>query len=661
MPQGTYTNKGFSGTQEDETILSSAEETKIQVSERQNKLPDSQAVTFSWSNLTVKVSPPSRRCCGLLPARGSAAQPKEILSNACGVVRPGEFLAIMGASGAGKSTLMNTLLFRNLAGLEVSGKRMANGEPVTPSSLLAVSGYVQQDDLFFGSLTVREHLIFQALLRMDRDVPKKQRMERVEEVIQELGLSKCSNTQIGVPGKFKGISGGQMKRLAFASEVLTNPALLFCDEPTSGLDSVMAASVVEVMRTLASQGRTIVCTIHQPSSQIFHLFDKVLFMAEGRTAYIGDVPGANSFFERCGFPCPTNYNPADHYLQVLAVVPGQEEASHAKLKEICDDFEISEKGIELTKTSSEATKTSSSDSFMATTRSSPYKASWGEQFTALLWRSWLSIVKDPMILRIRIGTSIFIALILGAVYFGQELSGEENAKGEGIMNINGVLFLLITNMTFSNMFAVINVFCLELPIFLREHFNGMYRTDTYFICRQLAELPIFLFLPLVFLAIIYYMVGLNAPFVKFAITVAIIELMTQAVASFGYLISCIATSIDMALGLGPPFLIPLMLFGGLFLNNGSTPVYFIWAKYLSWFYYTNELLAINQWDGIEGVSTACPTDPSQECPVSGDQILSNLNFDKENFWLNIGLLAALAVAFRCLAFLALLAKTYRRH
>ena len=87
-------------------------------------------------------------------------------------------------------------------------------------------------------------------------------------------------------------------------------------------------------------------------------------------------------------------------------MPGQEEASHAKLKEICDDFEISEKGLELTKTSSEATKTSSSDSFMATTRSSPYKASWGEQFTALLWRSWLSIVKDPMILRIRIGTSI---------------------------------------------------------------------------------------------------------------------------------------------------------------------------------------------------------------------------------------------------------------
>jgi ABC-type multidrug transport system ATPase subunit len=147
---------------------------------------------------------------------------------------------------------------------------------------------------------------------MDREVPKHQRMDRVDAVIQEvgqvagrlltpdpqLGLSKCRDTQIGVPGRFKGISGGQMKRLAFASEVLTNPAILFCDEPTSGLDSVMAASVVEVLRTLASQGRTIVCTIHQPSSQIVDLFDKVLLMAEGRTAYLGNVLGANSFFNR---------------------------------------------------------------------------------------------------------------------------------------------------------------------------------------------------------------------------------------------------------------------------------------------------------------------------------------------------------------------------
>ena len=104
-----------------------------------------------------------------------------------GVVRPGEFLAIMGASGAGKSTLLNTLLFRNLSGLKVSGLRLANNKLVTPTSLTAVSAYVQQDDLLIGSLTVREHLTFQALVRMDSDVPEKVRYSKVEDIIQEVG------------------------------------------------------------------------------------------------------------------------------------------------------------------------------------------------------------------------------------------------------------------------------------------------------------------------------------------------------------------------------------------------------------------------------------------------------------------------------------------
>ena len=110
-----------------------------------------------------------------------------ILLTVSGVVRPGEFLAIMGASGTGKSTLLNTLLFRNLSGLKVSGLRLANNKLVTPTSLTAVSAYVQQDDLLIGSLTVREHLTFQALVRMDSDVPEKVRYSKVEDIIQEVG------------------------------------------------------------------------------------------------------------------------------------------------------------------------------------------------------------------------------------------------------------------------------------------------------------------------------------------------------------------------------------------------------------------------------------------------------------------------------------------
>lgn len=133
---------------------------------------------------------------------------------------------------------------------------------------------------------------------------------------------------IGIPDKdIKGISGGERRRLAFACELITNPNLLFFDEPTSGLDSFMAMSIVESMKTMAKQGKTIICTIHQPSSEIFDKFDRLCLLAEGRLAFQGDLKDAPAFFNSQGFPVPTNYNPADFYINTLAVVPSNKEAS----------------------------------------------------------------------------------------------------------------------------------------------------------------------------------------------------------------------------------------------------------------------------------------------------------------------------------------------
>ena len=138
-------------------------------------------------------------------------------------MRPGEFLAIMGASGAGKTTLLNCLTFRSTGKLKIKGERYINGTQVNTDSLARMSGYVQQDDLFIGTLKVGEVLRFQALLRMDKHFTYKERMARVEEVIIEFGLGKCRNSLIGNPEKgIKGISGGERKRLAFACEVSCN-------------------------------------------------------------------------------------------------------------------------------------------------------------------------------------------------------------------------------------------------------------------------------------------------------------------------------------------------------------------------------------------------------------------------------------------------------
>ena len=122
-----------------------------------------------------------------------------------------------------------------------------------------------------------------------------------------------------------------MRRLSFASEILTNPSILFCDEPTSGLDSFMAMSIVESMKNLAKNGKTIICTIHQPSSEIFEMFDKICFLTEGKLAYIGDQIRAYGFFESQGYKCPDKYNPADFFIKTLSITPHDKQQSIQKI------------------------------------------------------------------------------------------------------------------------------------------------------------------------------------------------------------------------------------------------------------------------------------------------------------------------------------------
>ncbi|WAQ93841.1 WHITE-like protein, partial [Mya arenaria] len=259
--------------------------------------------------------------------------------------------------------------------LTASGDIRVNGVDVG-SGIRNISAYVQQDDLFIATMTVKEHLTFRALLRMENEVSRSRRLERVQEVIKELGLTKCQDNMIGDPGRLKGISGGEMRRLSFASEFLTNPPLLFCDEPTSGLDSFMAENIVQTLKGMADKGKTIVCTIHQPSSEVFALFDHLLIMAEGR-------------------------------------------------------FD---------------------EAFSNTSR---YEASFLTQFRAVFARSWKTMIREPMVVRVRVAQTLL------------------DINQEGVMNINGVLFLMLTNMTFSNVFGVLKSFPLE--IFLREYGIGLYR------------------------------------------------------------------------------------------------------------------------------------------------------------------------------------------
>ncbi|XP_058818284.1 protein white isoform X2 [Topomyia yanbarensis] len=616
------------------------------------QIPQHERLTYTWKEIDVfgetpgdskKESLCSRLCSCFSRQKKDFNPRKHLLKNVTGVAKSGELLAVLGSSGAGKTTLLNALAFRSPPGVKVSptSLRALNGIPVNAEQLRARCAYVQQDDLFIAALTTKEHLIFQAMLRMGRDVPKSVKMNRVNEVLQELSLTRCANTLIGSPGRMKGLSGGERKRLAFASESLTDPHLLLCDEPTSGLDSFMAHSVLQVLKGMAMKGKTIILTIHQPSSELYCLFDKILLMAEGRVAFLGSPYQAAEFFSQLGIPCPPNYNPADFYVQMLAIAPNKEMECRDTIKKICDSFATSPAAREVMDAAS-AGKNVEQQFFLQPVNGASktgYRSSWWTQFYYVLWRSWLTVLKDPMLVKVRLLQTAMVATLIGTIYFGQKMDQD------GVMNINGSLFLFLTNMTFQNVFAVINVFSAELPVFLREKRSRLFRVDTYFLGKTIAEVPLFIIIPFVFTSITYPMIGLKSGVEHYFMALFIVTLVANVATSFGYLISCASSSISMALSIGPPVIIPFLIFGGFFLNSASVPAYFEYLSYLSWFRYANEALLINQWSMVQEGEISC-TRMNVTCPSSGQIILETFNFRVEDLTFDIVCLCALIIVFR---------------
>ena len=173
-----------------------------------------------------------------------------------------------------------------------------------------------QDDKLFETMTPRELLTFSANLRLSQETKPEDKKRAVSWVIERLGLGGCADTRVG--GTLaRGISGGERKRTSIGYELITNPSLLFLDEPTSGLDSYNALILIECLRDLAHEGHTVLCTIHQPSSDIFALFDKLLLLAKGKMVYHGDASKSIDYFSSLGYPCPTYSNPSDYFMKIL--------------------------------------------------------------------------------------------------------------------------------------------------------------------------------------------------------------------------------------------------------------------------------------------------------------------------------------------------------
>ncbi|CAF0819089.1 unnamed protein product [Brachionus calyciflorus] len=617
------------------------------------------SVTLTWKNLNVRSN--NKLNISILDKfkrnnnQHMNEKNKVIINNVSGIAKSNEILAIMGASGAGKTSLLNAINFRNNESLKISGEIKVNGHLIeSQDEIASISGYVQQDDLFIGALSVKENLIFQAMLRMDKQCSTVERLKRVEEVMKDLNLKKCENIPVSIQDK-KGISGGEKRRLAFACEVLTDPLILFCDEPTSGLDSFIALSVVECMKSLAMQGRTIICTIHQPSSEIFELFDKLCLLTEGRLAFIGSLNQSFQFFEKQGYRVPVNYNPADYFIKTLAHIPSDKENSLNRINKICQGFDDSDLKKNLVKDIDEISNEYKGKESIHFNMKFEYKANFLTQMYWLLWREIIVNIRSPVALRVQLIQSIFIALLFGIIYFQLKI----NQKG--IQNITSLLFLCESNNSFGSIFAVLNTFPAEIPIFIREHQNRMYRVVSYFLSKVFIDLPMFILIPTIFVTIIYWMSDLNKEGNRFLICIGLIILVAQCSVSFGTFLSTVAPNTSTALSITGPILAPFMIFSGILLNSEDVPTYFLMLRYLSWFSYATENLLVNQFEGIESISCDHPDDPN--CLrrfEKGDEVLEFYKLDPKNFNINIICMCILIVGWRLMAFMVLLIKSRRK-
>ncbi|PWN90960.1 hypothetical protein FA10DRAFT_267384 [Acaromyces ingoldii] len=361
---------------------------------------------FSWHNVNFDIL--------------IKGEPRKLLNNVSGYVAPGKLTALMGASGAGKTTLLNVLAQRVDFGV-ISGDFMVGGRPL-PRSFQADTGYCQQMDTHLSTQTVREALQFSALLRQPAEVPQEEKLEYVETVIRMLEMEPFAEAIVGEVGE--GLNVEQRKRLTIGVELAARPKLLlFLDEPTSGLDAQAAWSVVRFLRKLADAGQAILCTIHQPSAELFDQFDRLLLLKKGgETVYFGDLGHhcetlLDYFQKRSGVECGPDENPAEYILDVIGA--GAASTATRDWHKLFLDSKLCKKmhtDIQRIESEQQARQRSKEDESRG---SREYAASFATQLRLVTKRAFVHYWRSPVYLSAKLLLNLVAGLFIGSSFWGQ--------------------------------------------------------------------------------------------------------------------------------------------------------------------------------------------------------------------------------------------------
>jgi len=247
---------------------------------------------------------------------------KCVLQNLIGRVAPGTLMAVMGPSGSGKTTLLDILAMRKTVG-SIEGSVRVNGQDLRSRAFQRASACVLQENVLLPTLTVSETMWYYAEMMLPVTLSAKQKLCRVTETLQVVGLSNAKSTMVGgpLPGGYglHGLSSGERKRLSIAAAMLTKPSLVFADEPTTGIDAFASLRIVEVLKELATSGKSVVVTLHQPRDAVWRMFDHLYLLSEGRLLFSGKPSEAPSWFESIGYQAPVGVSMADWLLDVVTI------------------------------------------------------------------------------------------------------------------------------------------------------------------------------------------------------------------------------------------------------------------------------------------------------------------------------------------------------
>ncbi|EOY31406.1 Pleiotropic drug resistance 12 [Theobroma cacao] len=518
----------------------------------------------------------------------------ELLKGVSGAFRPGVLTALMGVSGAGKTTLMDVLAGRKTGGY-IDGSITISGYPKKQETFARISGYCEQTDVHSPYVTVYESLLFSAWLRLPLKVNSEARKMFAEEVMELVELTPLREALVGSPG-VSGLSTEQRKRLTIAVELVSNPSIIFMDEPTSGLDARAAAIVMRAVRNTVDTGRTVVCTIHQPSIDIFDAFDELFLMKRGgEEIYVGPL-GRHScrlikYFEEIkGIPkIKDGYNPATWMLEITSAT--QEEIIGINFTNIYKNSELYRRNKALIKELSTPAP-GSKDLHFQTRYSQPFQI----QCMACLWKQHWSYWRNPPYTAVRLVFTTVIALLLGTIFWDL---GSKRTRQQDILNAVGSMYTAVIFLGLQNAVSVQPVVAVERTVFYREKAAGMYSALPYAFGQVVIELPYTLIQTLIYGVIVYAMIGFEWTASKFFWYLFFMYFTLLYYTFYGMMTVAVTANQHNAAIISTFFYRIWNLFSGFIIPRTRIPVWwrwFYWICPVSWTLYG---LAASQFGGVK--------------------------------------------------------------